>query len=92
MSARIASRRIAPDDDPPGTITWAEVVDVEPRLEDLRREVASDTDRSWPAYVARKGHLQELVGWFALRRDLPRAMYSSRAFDVAFYTVMRGRW
>lgn len=73
-------------------LDWSDLIRVEPRLEALRQTITADGDRSWPAYISRKGQLQELVGWFALRRDLPKGMCTSQAFDVAFDVVMRGRW
>ena len=73
-------------------LSWSELIRLEPRLEALRQTVATDSDGSWPAYFARKRQLQELVGWFAVKRDLPMGMYTTRAFDTAFDVVMRGRW
>ena len=89
-----AAKRAVPTEveEAPESVTWADLVDVEPRLDDLRTEVASDPDRSWRAYGRWKGELCTLVGWYADDDGLPDWMLTPAAYDVAHDAILGPHW
>ena len=92
MTARNRARQIAPEDEVPESVSWSEMVDVEPRLEDLRQEVEDDANRSWNAYRKFKGRMCALVGWHADDDGLPDWMLTPAAYDVAHDAILGPHW
>ena len=78
--------------DTPETVTWDQLVDVEPRLEELRRLVAADSDRSWQAYEDYKETMVQLVGREADEDGLPDWMLTPAAYDVANDAILGPHW